>query len=238
MNNPSSLVVDFKANDWPYSQAYTDAADEIIESIDRHTTAAQFDEICKGKDFDLKEHNNFYGQNAMTRAAQVGNANLIEHFHRIAGKDILNIGSESNDERSQLVCAIKKAEIGSDIEKELSVARRLIQLGLDVNKSAYGDEARSHITPLSQYLQSGLLCPARGLETYPIIRLLVLNGGRVHQLTDRDTKKLHVAMKPIYDRFICLFNGMKDPQSSLSRLPTDIIRSVLDHSRLLPWMDM
>lgn len=194
---------------------------EQFSKIKSKTTTGEFDRLFNSiQNCDLKGGSKL-GTTAMSLAAEYGNTSLIQHIWNIGGSDrlaLLELGTNMSypSPLFHAVCGCRT-----------KAARKLIQLGANINVTA-------RILPLSL---STILTPldyALQRDHLPLIRLLVLNGGRAHQkLLPEHKEGICKAVKRDSERFKLLSLGSIDKNSPLFSLPIDIIRLLFDTYRLL-----
>lgn len=202
----------------------------FMNIISQKTSAKQFDDFLKKHQCNVKTvGNKFFLASPMHAAATEGNVALIQHIFDAAEEHcfkILNFNCKKCP--TPLYWAVTAATNQSkSIEVRAActeAVRKLIQLKAEVN------------IPWKKYCTAldWALTDRGSVQNLPLIRLLLLNGGKVHrELLPKDYKLIYSAITPAFERLKWLFLSKKDTGSSLNILPKYFVSDVIDHYKLI-----
>lgn len=193
----------------------------ITNKINHETTPEEFDQLLADyPNYDLS-YGNRCGWNVLGVAACRGNVALVEHIVKIGEPKILNMGNEFG--MSPLFCAM----YGEDLNKMYQVAKKLIELGADINlatKYGAGDTVRGNIpskaTPLWACIEKA--------HNRILAKYLIRMGAMAIKLSSEGEKILQELILEIHGQrlFLAAYFKNSNVDSIINFLPKDLIKHI------------
>ena len=193
----------------------------LTNKIKNNTTPEEFDQFINDiPGYDLS-YGGRCGWNVLGTAANTGNVILVEHIVKIGEPKLLNMGNEFG--MTPLFCAM----YGEDLDQMYLVAKKLIDMGADINLAARygaGDSSRgntpSEATPLWACIERA--CNRR------LGKYLICMGAIAIKLSQKGEMIKEELILEIHGKrlFLAAYFKPENNGSIINVLPKDIVRHI------------